>query len=135
MPHIISLTDDFAVTAQPTAADFAAFKAAGFRTVICNRPDGEEPGQLSCADARAAAEAAGLVYVAVPYQGRPDAATVARLAEVLRQADGPVLAHCKSGTRSSYGWALAMAANGQMTPDQIIAAGQRAGLGLAGLFA
>lgn len=135
MPQILPLTDDFAVTAQPAAADFKTFKAAGYQTVICNRPDGEEPGQLCCADAKAAAEAAGLAYIAIPYQGRPSPAQVDAMAEALRAATGPVLAHCKSGTRSTYGWALAMAQSGEMSVENIIRTAATAGKDVSGLFA
>ncbi len=134
MTPIQTLTPDFAVTAQPNADDFKAFKAAGYTTIICNRPDGEEPGQLSMAEAKAICADLGLTYIAIPYQGRPHADQVNAYVDVLKNATGPVLAHCKSGTRSAYGWALAMAQGG--TPiDEIISAAARAGKDVAPLFA
>lgn len=134
MIQILHLTPDFAVTAQPIAADFQAFKDAGFTTVICNRPDGEEIGQLSMAEAQAICTDLGLTYIAIPYQGRPNLDQVTAYAAALKAAQGPVIAHCKSGTRSSYGWALAMAHNG-MPVDGIIEAAAKAGKDVAPLFA
>jgi uncharacterized protein (TIGR01244 family) len=134
MTQILHLTPDFAVTAQPVAADFQTFKAAGFTTVICNRPDGEEAGQLTMAEAQAICADLGLTYIAIPYQGRPGADAVAAYAAALQTAQGPVIAHCKSGTRSSYGWALAMAHNG-MPVDDILQAAAKAGKDVTPLFA
>ncbi|MBB3912112.1 TIGR01244 family sulfur transferase [Sphingomonas desiccabilis] len=87
--------------------------AAGFVAIVNNRPDDEEPGQPSGAEIQAAAEAAGLAYTAIPVthagfgHGQLDAMRAA-----LDAADGPVLAYCRSGTRSCNLWALAEAKAG-----------------------
>lgn len=87
--------------------------AAGFVAIVNNRPDDEEPGQPSGAAIQAAAEAAGLAYTAIPVthagfgHGQLDAMRAA-----LDAADGPVLAYCRSGTRSCNLWALAEAKAG-----------------------
>ncbi|MFV1920840.1 TIGR01244 family sulfur transferase [Sphingomonas sp. MJ1 (PH-R8)] len=87
--------------------------AAGFVAIVNNRPDDEEPSQPSGAEIQAAAEAAGLAYTAIPVthagfgHGQLDAMRAA-----LDAADGPVLAYCRSGTRSCNLWALAEAKAG-----------------------
>jgi uncharacterized protein (TIGR01244 family) len=104
------VTDDFFVAPQLTAADFAAARAMGIRTVINNRPDGEAPDQLSDAEARALAEAEGLAYAHVPVISggiRPEAVTA--FAEAVAGNPGSYLAYCRSGTRSCYMWAFAEA--------------------------
>lgn len=120
------LTDRFAVAHQLTKDDFAVLKRLGFTRIINNRPDGEEGGQLSSAEAKAAAQAAGLEYVVAPFTGKPTPEAVEAAKTALGDAAGKTLAHCRSGTRSSHAWAMAEALRGQLTPDEIIekAAGQ-----------
>ena len=106
------VADDFFVAPQLAAADFAAAQAAGIRTVINNRPDGEAPDQLT--DARGAASSprpSGLAYAFVPVVSGgigPDA--IAAFAAAVAANPGPHLAYCRSGTRSCSMWAFATAA-------------------------
>ena len=80
--------------------------ARGIRLIVNNRPDGEEAGQPAGAEIEAAAAAAGIGYRFIPIaQLTPEA--IEAMAEALDAMDGPVLAFCKSGTRSTYLWALA----------------------------
>lgn len=123
---------DFAVAGQLAPADVARAKAEGFATLIANRPDDEDPGQTAEADIRAAAEAAGLTFVSVPFQGPPPPGVVAKLAEVLETAPGPVLAYCRTGRRSIMAWAMAQALAGARRPDELIALAAKAGYDLAG---
>lgn len=120
-----TLDDRTHVFGQIDPADVATAKALGITTIINNRPDGEEPGQPSGAAIAAAARDAGLTYVAIPvdHSGfRPEQVTL--MAEALAAADGPVLAWCRSGTRSTFLWALAEASRGRDGAD--IAARARA---------
>ena len=126
------ITPDYAVSPQIAPEDMAAIKAAGYVAILCNRPDAEVPPGLGAAAMRAAAEAAGLAFVANPVTHQSlNAEMVTRQAEALREAGGPVLAYCASGTRSTIVWALGQA--GRMDEDAIIAAGARAGYDLSGL--
>lgn len=103
---------DFFVAPQLMAADFAAAQAAGIRTIINNRPDGEAFDQLSDNEARQLAEASGLDYVFVPViSGGITADTVAAFAGAIADHPGPYLAYCRSGTRSCHMWAFATAAD------------------------
>ena len=130
MSRFIQVTPDFAVSPQISAADFAAAKAAGFAHVVNNRPDGEEAGQLTAAAAAAAAEAAGLGFTAIPISGMPGEAQVEAMAALLDAQSGPVLAYCRSGTRSITVWALAQALRRAAPAEDLVAAASHAGYDL-----
>jgi sulfide:quinone oxidoreductase len=105
---------DFAVAPQVTPSDIADLAKEGVKTLINNRPDGEEPGQLSSGDARAQAEKLGLQYIYLPV--RTDtitAADVDAFARALKSSPKPILAHCRSGTRCYLLWAATQAAQGK----------------------
>ena len=108
---MIHLDANTFVSGQIAPADVPEAAAAGVRTIINNRPDGEEPAQPSSAEIEAAARAAGLGYRHIPVAGGFSHAEVAAMAEALQH--GPVLAFCRSGTRSTYLWALARARQGE----------------------
>lgn len=97
------LTESFAVAPQLNPEDMASIAAAGFKSVINNRPDLEGgPGQPLAAEVGAAAEAAGLRYVYQPVNGANiQPADVATFASHLQSLPGPVLAFCRSGARST----------------------------------
>jgi len=107
------------VAGQIRPEDLPAIKAAGVTMIVNNRPDGEEPGQPSDAEMAQAAEAAGLSYRHIPMAGGLSAGLVQEMAEALGEADGPLLAFCRSGTRSTYLWALAEAQRGADGDDLI----------------
>jgi sulfide:quinone oxidoreductase len=105
---------DFAVAPQVTASDIADLAKEGLKTLINNRPDGEEPGQLSSVEARAQAEKLGLQYIYLPV--RTDtitAADVDAFTRALKSSPKPILAHCRSGTRCYLLWAATQAAQGK----------------------
>jgi uncharacterized protein (TIGR01244 family) len=113
------ITPTYAVSPQIALTDLAAIKAAGYRTVIDNRPDGEIPDHLHTAAMRQAAESLGLTFVANPViGGAMTAQNVTAQQAAIAAADGPVFAYCASGNRSSVVWALSMA--GQMPVDDLI---------------
>jgi uncharacterized protein (TIGR01244 family) len=129
---IRSLTESYAVSPQITPADLAAIQAAGFTTVIDNRPDGEIPANLHAEIMRQAAEALGLTFVVNPVIGGALTLDNVRAQKAaLDSAGGPVLAYCASGNRSSMVWALAQA--GQRPTDELIALPARFGYQLEGL--
>ncbi|WP_369907970.1 TIGR01244 family sulfur transferase [Tropicimonas sp. IMCC34043] len=121
-----SITPAYAVSPQIAPEDIPAIAAAGIRTLICNRPDIEVPPALRAASMQAAAEAAGLTFVVNPVlPGDFTADNVARQHAALDQAEGPVLAYCQSGTRSTIVWLLLMA--GTAPVDELMAKAGRAG--------
>ena len=120
------LTPRHAVSPQITPEDLAAIKAAGFATVICNRPDVENPPALQSQAMRAAAEAAGLQFHVLELTHQtmtPE--NIARQRDLIDTAPGPVLAYCASGTRCSVAWSLGQAGN--MPVDDILQATAQAG--------
>ena len=130
---IRKVDDGISVAPQIQPEDIAAIKTAGFVAVVNNRPDDEQDGQPAGDSIRDAARAAGLTYVAIPIgQGGFGHPQVAAMVDVLEGADGPVLAFCRSGTRSCNLWALARARMGD-SPDELIAKGAGAGYDLEGL--
>jgi uncharacterized protein (TIGR01244 family) len=134
MPDIRPVTPDFAVAPQISPQDFAELAAAGFKRVIGNRPDAEVPADLSSAALASAAEAAGLDYVHVPIVGMPTAAAVETIFNAVQTANGPVLAYCRSGTRSITAWAMGQVLHGGAAPEELIALGRDAGYDLSGVL-
>lgn len=113
------LTDDFWASPQIDAEGVKEAAARGFRMIVNNRPDGEADDQPGSAEIAAAVGDLGLAYITIPIthagfsQDQVDA-----LVTALDQADGPVLAFCRSGTRSTLLWALAQARLGR-NPQEI----------------
>jgi uncharacterized protein (TIGR01244 family) len=127
------LDDRVSVAGQIAPADLAEARAQGFTAIVNNRPDGEQPGQPGGAEIAAAAASAGLAYAAIPVGAAGlNEAQVSAMADVLAQADGPVLAFCRSGTRSTYLWALARARLGD-DPDGLVEKAAAAGYDIAGI--
>jgi uncharacterized protein (TIGR01244 family) len=116
---IRALTPDYAVSPQIDPGDLPAIKAAGYATVIDNRPDGEIPQPLHTAEMRKAAEALGLTFVANPViGGAMTMENVTAQGAAIAASTGPVLAYCASGNRSSVVWALSQA--GMRPTDELI---------------
>ncbi|WP_298836835.1 TIGR01244 family sulfur transferase [uncultured Roseobacter sp.] len=129
---IRQITPTFFAAPQLTCEDIPALKDAGIRLVLCNRPDEEVPPGYRAADLRAAAEAAGIAFAEQPlthHTMTPD--VIARNHDLICDCDGPVVAYCASGTRSTIAWALGSA--GAMAADDIIEAAGRGGYDLSGL--
>jgi uncharacterized protein (TIGR01244 family) len=127
---IIRLTPEIAVAPQIAPEDCASAKAQGFVAIICNRPDDETPGQPSAATMQAAAAAAGMRFAHIPVDAAGlNAELVAAMAAELA-AGGPILAYCRSGTRSTNLWALAEASRGG-DPGAIVAAAAGGGYDVA----
>ncbi len=132
MADIRKVTDAFSVAPQITPQDVPAIAARGFVMLINNRPDGEAPGQPTSAEMQAAATAAGLGYVHIPFAGRPTPDQAAACAKAAEDASGPVLAFCRSGTRSITAWSIGQAMAGRRDPDELIGLGAEAGYDLSG---
>ncbi len=116
---IRAITPDYAVSPQIEPGDLPAIKAAGYVTVIDNRPDGEIPPHLHTDAMRQAAEALGLVFVANPViGGAMTMDNVTAQGAAIAASDGPVFAYCASGNRSSVVWALANA--GHRPADELV---------------
>ena len=120
------LSDKVSVSAQLSEAEVQDLAAKGVVAIINNRPDGEAPDQPGSDDIAAIAEAAGMAYHHIPIVGGAvSREAVEDMATALDDADGPVVAFCRSGTRSTMLWALTRA--GKEPADAIIAAAAEAG--------
>ena len=100
--------EDFSVSGQISPEDVAEIAKAGFKSIICNRPDGEQPGQPTFAEIETAASALGLEarYIPViPGQAGPD--EVEAFAAAIKEMPKPLLAYCRSGARSNMMFQLA----------------------------
>jgi len=101
------LDDDVSVAGQIGPHQVSELRALGVTMLINNRPDGEEPGQPAAAAIAASAKAAGIEYRFIPIAGPISAEQIETMALALAVAGGPALAFCRSGTRSTFLWALA----------------------------
>lgn len=114
-------------------ADIEALAEAGIKTIINNRPDGEDPGQLSAEEARRLAEQHGIAYRHIPITTASlTRADVEAFAAALKGSPRPIVAHCRSGTRSAMLWALACLREGA-EPSPLIAEAARHGIDIASL--
>lgn len=126
------VTDDLTVSPQITVDDVRRAADLGFRTIINNRPDGEDPTQPTSAEIEAAARAAGLAYHHIPVRGGPTPDQIDQTAALLAEVEGPVLAFCRSGTRSIVTWSICQAVTGARGRDELLQLGRDAGYDLSG---
>lgn len=125
------LSDCMLVSPQIALADIVEAKRLGVTTIVNNRPDGESPDQVPGADIARAASENGLAYVAIPVSHAGfSLPQVEAMAEAIERSEGPVLAYCRSGTRSTLLWALAQAKAG-IDPDDISESALAAGYDIA----
>jgi sulfide:quinone oxidoreductase len=102
------LSERYSVAPQIRPADIGFIAEQGFTIVICNRPDGEDPGQPLAESIREACEKLGIEFHMIPMSGRRVSEdTVERFLDVMKSADGPALGYCRSGTRSAILWQMA----------------------------
>ena len=128
------VTEQISVAPQISVADVEAAAAQGFKTIINNRPDGEDTTQPSGHEIEAAAKAAGLAYFHIPVRGGPTPEQVETTTRVLEQAQGPILAFCRSGTRSIVTWSLSQASTGQRSAQELVGLGRAAGYDLTAVL-
>lgn len=127
------IDETISVAPQIAPEDMAMLAEQGFGFVINNRPDEEEMGQPGGDAVRAAAEAAGLGYAAIPISHAGfSSEQVEAMAALLAAQSGPVLAYCRSGTRSCNLWALAEARRGG-DPETLIDKAADAGYDISGI--
>ena len=131
MADIRQVTDDFAVAPQLDPRDMADVAAQGFKLVINNRPDGEAPGQPTSLEMQKSVEAAGMAYRHIPVVGSPQPSQVEAVRVAVAEADGPVLAFCRSGTRSIVTWSLGETLSGGHSRGELVSLGRAAGYDLA----
>ena len=133
LPPLAELAPGLSAAGKLDRTDIEALAAAGVRTIINNRPDAEDPGQLPADEARSLAEAHGIAYHHIPFTAMTlTRADVDAFAAALRSAAQPIVVHCRSGTRSTLIWALTRLREGA-DPSALIAEAARHGIDIAAL--
>ena len=126
------IVDGYQTTGQLMPDDIATLAAQGVKTLICNRPDMENPPALQASVFQDLAEQHGIEFVFNPFNGQTlSLAHVEEQADAIAGSDGPVVAYCASGNRSTVVWALGVA--GDRSVDELIAIGNGAGHPFDGL--
>ena len=107
----IEITPTLSVAEQLDNEDIRRAAKFGFRSIICNRPDGEEGGYLSALAANSIAAKHGMKFKTIPayFFELSDTDIVDEMTQALAELPGPVLAYCKSGARSAALWAMTSA--------------------------
>jgi sulfide:quinone oxidoreductase len=127
-----TLTPELAVAAQIHAPDLQEIANAGFRTVICNRPDGEGNDQPAFAELEASARGLGITLHYLPAEsGKVTDEQGRQFGALMDASPKPVLAFCRTGMRSTTMWALSQ--SGQRPLPEIIERAARAGYDLKGV--
>ena len=127
------ITPTLSVSEQVLPEDIAALAAAGFRSIICNRPDGEGVDQPSFSEIETEAKAAGLQAAYLPIvSGKVADDDALAFGSAMDSLPKPILAYCRTGTRSSTLWSLSEGGRGRPLPE-IVAATKAAGYDMAGV--
>ena len=126
------LTNRLSVCPQISPDDVPALQEMGFGTIICNRPDGEASDQPKSNDIQQTCTAEGMEFHYIPVvPGQFAEQQLAQFTSALATSEKPVLAYCRTGTRSATLWALSEA--GKQPTKQIIANAANAGYDLSKL--
>jgi len=129
---IHTLTTELSVAPQVTTADLRAIAEAGFRSIVCNRPDGEGADQPGYREIALAAAGQGLEARFLPAEsGKVTDEQGRAFGALMRELPKPVLAYCRTGMRSTTMWALSQA--GELPLPQIIERAAKAGYELKGV--
>ena len=132
METLARLTPFLSVSPQVVETDLGIVAAQGFKSIVSNRPDGESEDQPGSAELAAAAERNGLDYRHLPVEsGKVTDDDVADFAAALSELKGPVLAFCRTGTRSTTLWALSEAYH--LAPEAVLSTTAAAGYDLEAL--
>ncbi|WP_372675311.1 TIGR01244 family sulfur transferase [Aquicoccus sp.] len=130
--QVNNITDALSVSPQITPQDVARIRDAGFRAIICNRPDGEGADQPNFEEIETAAKAAGIEAHYLPVtSGLVQDSDAEAFGQALLELPGPVLAYCRTGTRSATLWSLTEA--DRRPVSEILAATKAAGFDMAGV--
>lgn len=100
--------NDFALSGQITPADIDKIKSAGFKSILCARPDAEEPGQPAFGIISQAAEKAGLKAVHIPVSGALTEGALIRMERAMADLPRPIFGYCRSGARAGSLYAAAL---------------------------
>ena len=134
MAKLTQIAPELYAAAQVDRAAIAEIAASGAKTLINNRPDGEEPSQLPAEQARAEAERLGLTYIHIPVTSSSIApGDVEAMQRALASAPKPAVMHCRSGTRSTLLWAAGEVLAGRGDAGALVAEAAEKGFQIASL--
>lgn len=101
------IDETITVSPQISAGDVAAIADAGYRSILCNRPDGEAADQPEFAGVEAEAQKHGLAFQYQPVSSKGmTEADIVEFAKATAELPAPVFAYCRSGTRCTVLWSL-----------------------------
>lgn len=121
MPKLTEIAPGLSVTAQIEKSDIAALAQQGFKTIINNRPDSEGV-PVSAADAKAEAARLGVRYEYLPVTSSTiTSADLVAFDAFIKDSPKPVVAHCRSGTRTYLLWAATQVVNGRADANALVA--------------
>jgi len=127
------INDRLWISPQIETGAISSLKEKGFAGIVNNRPDGEEPRQPPAETNRAEAEAHGLNYTHIPIvPGQISEEQVRKFQKALEESEGPVIAHCKTGTRSATLFAIGEVMDGRMSRTDVTQLGRKVGVDLTG---
>ncbi|ADP70372.1 protein of unknown function DUF442 [Rhodomicrobium vannielii ATCC 17100] len=128
------LTDDLDVAGQIEPSDIPEIASKGIKTIICNRPDNESPGQPTFGEIDKIAQENGIktIYHPIRAANAISDADAEIFEKELAEAEKPVLAFCRSGTRSTFIWSLSQA--GKIPAQQIALTAMRAGYDISPVY-
>ena len=127
------VSEEFSSSGQLSAQDVALLAEQGVKSIFCNRPDGEDPGQPDVSEIEEAAKQLGIAFHFLPVvSGQMTNQNVADFASTYATTPKPIHAYCRSGTRSTTLWAISRIQAGE-DRDAVVSAAQKAGFDLSGL--
>lgn len=127
------IEEGFFASAQISPGDVDAIAATGFKSIVCNRPDGEAPDQAGFSEIAARARQSGLDAVYLPVtSGMVSEADVTAFGQAVDKLPRPILAYCRTGTRSTTLWSLHQGALGRPVPE-ILSAARAGGYDMTGV--
>ena len=126
------ISDKLFIAPQPGLDAFTDLAAAGFKSVISNRPGGEQPDQPSPAAERQAAATGGMQFHFIPVTAKAiTEADVRSFQKAVAERPGPVFAHCRSGIRSASLHAIGEVLDGRLAREDLPALGEKWGVDLS----
>ncbi|MBX5142535.1 TIGR01244 family phosphatase [Rhizobium lentis] len=118
---ITAISEKLSVSTQPSIEDIQSLRDKGFKTLINNRPDDEDPAQPGTQAESQEAKHCGLSYAFIPVTASTiTEADVRAFQRAVDESDGPVLGHCKTGTRSLSLYLIGEVLDGRMSADEVV---------------
>lgn len=99
--NIREINDEYSVSPQIALDDLEKIRELGFKSIVCHRPDDEDPGQPDFAQIAARAKELGIETAHIPVVGQPTGEAVRAMVDALDELPKPMLGYCRSGNRST----------------------------------